>query len=125
GLMIVAFVQGVIGGALVEGIPVGDGHYVGGAMSWLTPFSVLSGLGLCLGYTLLGAGWLLLKLDGELRGAARRWIPRLALALLAVLITVFVYALAEDLRILASCGERPYLVVFPAFWFGAAVILVY
>jgi cytochrome bd ubiquinol oxidase subunit II len=97
---------------------------VRGAMSWLTPFAVLSGLGLCLGYALLGAGWLLLKSDGELRHAARRWIPRLALALLAVLIAVFVYALAEDLRILHSWLERPYLFAFPAIAVAAAAILV-
>ena len=123
GSLLAAFMQGVMVGALVEGLAVGDGHYVGGAMSWLTPFSVLSGLGLCLGYTLLGAGWLLVKSDGELRGAARRWIPRLALALLAVLIAVFVYALAKDLRILHSWLARPYLFVFPAVAVAAAVIL--
>jgi len=123
GSLLAAYMQGVMVGALVEGLAVGDGHYVGGAMSWLTPFAVLSGLGLCLGYTLLGAGWLLVKSDGELRGAARRWIPRLALALLAVLVAVFAYALAKDLRILHSWLERPYLFVFPAVAVAAAVIL--
>ena len=123
GSLLAALMQGVMVGALVEGLPVGDGHYVGGAMSWLTPFSVLSGLGLCLAYALLGAGWLLLKSDGELRGVARGWIPRLALALLAVLIVVFAYALAKDLRILHSWLERPYLFVFPAVAVAAAVIL--
>jgi cytochrome d ubiquinol oxidase subunit II len=123
GSLLAAFMQGVMVGALVEGLAVGDGHYVGGAMSWLTPFAVLSGLGLCLAYALLGAGWLLLKSDGELRSAARRWIPRLALALLAVLIAVFVYALQKDLRILHSWLERPYLFVFPAVAVAAAIIL--
>jgi cytochrome bd ubiquinol oxidase subunit II len=123
GSLLAAFMQGVMVGALVEGLAVGDGRYVGGAMSWLTPFAVLSGLGLCLGYALLGTGWLLLKSDGELRAAAQRWIPKLALALLAVLITVFVYALAKDLRILHSWLDRPYLFVFPAVAVAAAVIL--
>jgi cytochrome d ubiquinol oxidase subunit II len=57
------------------------------------------------------------------QGAARRWIPRLALALLAVLIAVFVYALAKDLRILHSWLERPYLFVFPVVAAAAAAIL--
>jgi cytochrome d ubiquinol oxidase subunit II len=92
-------------------------------MSWLTPFSVLSGLGLCLAYALLGAGWLLVKSDGELRGAARRWIARLAPALLAVLIAVFGYALAKDLRILHRWLERPYLFVFPIVAVAAAAML--
>jgi cytochrome bd ubiquinol oxidase subunit II len=123
GSLLAALMQGVMVGALVEGLAVGEGRYVGGAMSWLTPFAVLSGLGLCLGYALLGAGWLLLKSEGELRGAARRWIPRLALALLALLIAVFVYALAKDLRILHRWLDRPYLFVFPVVAAAAAAIL--
>ena len=124
GSLLAAFMQGVMVAALVEGLAVGDGHYVGGAMSWLTPFAVLSGAGLCVGYALLGAGWLLLKSDDELRAAARRWIPRLALALLAVLVAVFVYALAKDLRILHRWIERPYLFFFPAVAVVAAGILI-
>jgi len=123
GSILAAFMQGVMVGALVEGLAVADGHYVGGAMSWLTPFAVLSGVGLCLGYALLGSGWLLLKSEGEVRDAARRWIPRLAMALLAVLITVFVHALAKDLRILHRWLERPYLFVLPVLAATAAAIL--
>ena len=125
GSLLAAFAQGVMVGALVEGIAVGDGHSQGAAMSWLTPFAVLCGVGLCLGYALLGTGWLLLKSEGELRGAARQWIPRLALALLALLIAVFAYALAKDLRILHSWIERPYLFVFPVVAVGAAAILAF
>jgi cytochrome bd ubiquinol oxidase subunit II len=123
GSLLAAFMQGVMVGALVEGLSVGEGHYVGGAMSWLTPFAVLCGLGLCLAYALLGAGWLFLKTDGELRGAAWRWIPRLAVALLGLLIAVFGFALAKDLRILHRWLERPYLFVFPAVAAAAAAIL--
>jgi cytochrome d ubiquinol oxidase subunit II len=123
GSLLAALMQGVMVGALVEGLAVSHGQYVGGAMTWLTPFAVLCGLGLCLGYALLGAGWLLRKSDGELRGTARRWIPRLAVALLVVLIAVFVYALAKDLRILHSWLERPYLLVFPVVAAAAAAIL--
>src|SRR5262249_6358284 len=79
--------------------------------------------GLCLGYALLGAGWLLHKSDRELRGVARRWIPLLALALLVVLITVFVHALSKDLRILHSWLERPYLFAIPVVAAAAAAIL--
>jgi cytochrome d ubiquinol oxidase subunit II len=124
GSLLAAFMQGVMVGALVEGLAVGDGHYVGGAMSWLTPFTVLSGVGLCLGYALLGACWLLRKLEGEVRDAAWRWIPRLALALLAVLIVVFMYALGKDLRIVHRWLERPYLFVLPLVAVAAATILV-
>ena len=39
---------------------------------------MLCGIGLVLGYALLGAGWLVLKSEGELRDWAWRRIPWLA-----------------------------------------------
>jgi cytochrome d ubiquinol oxidase subunit II len=44
---------------------------------WLTPFCVLTGIGLVLGYSLLGATWLVLKTEGALQDWARlqaRWL---------------------------------------------------
>jgi cytochrome bd ubiquinol oxidase subunit II len=123
GSLLAAFTQGVMVGALVEGLAVGDGHYVGGAMSWLTPFTVLSAVGLCLGYALLGACWLIRKAEGELRDVAWRWISWLAVGLLAVLIEVFMYAQVKDLRILHRWLERPYLFVFPLVAVAAAAKL--
>ena len=45
-------------------------HYAGGWWDWLTPFSILTGLALVVGYSLLGATWLVLKTEGELRDKA-------------------------------------------------------
>ena len=45
-------------GALVQGIPVADRAYAGGWWDWLTPFSLLTGVALVVGYALLGATWL-------------------------------------------------------------------
>ena len=59
-------------GALVEGLPISDGRYVGGEFGWLSPFALLCGVGLCLGYTLLGACWLVLKCEGDVRDRAYR-----------------------------------------------------
>jgi Cytochrome bd terminal oxidase subunit II len=68
------FIQGVMVGALVEGLPVANGRYIGGEFGWLSPFAVICGVGLCLGYTLLGACWLVRKGEGELRESAYRLI---------------------------------------------------
>src|SRR5580658_10440089 len=65
GSLVAAFMQGVMVGALVEGLPVVHGDYAGGDFSWLSPFAVLCGVGLCLGYSLLGACWLVRKCGGE------------------------------------------------------------
>jgi cytochrome bd ubiquinol oxidase subunit II len=113
GSLAAAFIQGLMVGALVEGLPVADGRYVGGEFGWLSPFAVMCGVGLCLGYTLLGACWL-----------AYRLIPYLSIALLVFLIVVFAYALAVDLRVIGRWLERPYLFVFPAVGIMAAIVLV-
>ena len=118
GSLVAAFMQGLTVGALVRGLPMADGHYVGGEFGWLSPFAVLCGVGLVLGYTLLGACWLIRKCDGDIRDVAYRLAPRLSLGLLGFLVVVFVYALIDHLRIMDHWLERPYLVVFPVI--GAA-----
>ena len=123
GSLVAAFIQGLMVGALVEGLPISNGQYAGGEFGWLSPFSVLCGIGLCLGYTLLGACWLVRKCTGEVRDAAYRLIPWLSIGLLVFLILVFAYALVENLRIMSRWLERPYLFVFPAIGIVAAIVL--
>jgi cytochrome d ubiquinol oxidase subunit II len=123
GSLIATFVQGMTVGALVEGLQFTNGEYSGGAVGWLTPFAILCGIGLCLGYALLGACWLIRKCEGEVRDVARRQIPVLAVGVLAFLVVVFAYALAENLPILQRWIDRPYLFVFPAIGAIAATVL--
>jgi cytochrome d ubiquinol oxidase subunit II len=113
--------QGLTVGALVEELPFSNGQYSGGEFGWFSLFAVSCGIGLCLGYALLGACWLVRKCEGEVREAAYRLIPYLAVGLLAFLVVVFAYALAENLRVLHRWLERPYLFVFPAIGVIAAL----
>ncbi|HEY0920753.1 cytochrome d ubiquinol oxidase subunit II [Devosia sp.] len=64
--------QGIALGALVQGIPVVDRQYAGGWWDWLTPFSLLTGVALVIGYVLLGACWLIYKTTGDVQARARR-----------------------------------------------------
>ena len=123
GSLIATFMQGATVGALVEGLKVTNGEYSGGVFGWFTVFSVLCGIGLCLGYSLLGACWLVKKCDGEVRDIGYRTIPWLAIGVLAFLVLVFAYALAENLPILHRWIDRPYLFVFPAIGAIAAIVL--
>ena len=123
GSLIAAFMQGAAVGALVEGLPMSHGRYVGGDLGWLSPFALLCGVGLCIGYALLGACWLVRKCEARVRDTAYRLIPYLSLGLLAFLIAVFAYALSEHLRVMNRWLERPYLLVFPAIGALAAVVL--
>jgi len=114
GSAVVAFVQGAAVGAMIRGIPVANGQYVGTSFDWLTPLPVWCGLGLMLGYALLGAGWLVLKSEGALREWARRRIPWLAAAVLIVLAVAFDAALVDREQIAGALVSRRWGLVFPA-----------
>jgi len=122
GSLVAAFIQGLTVGALVEGLPIANGQYSGGEFGWFSPFAILCGVGLCLGYALLGACWLVKKSEADLRDAAYRLIPYLSVGLLAFLVVVFAYALAENLQVMSRWLERPYLLVFPAIGVIAALV---
>lgn len=70
GSLIAAFAQGIALGALVQGIPVAGRAYAGGWWNWLTPFSVVTGAALVIGYALLGATWLIWKTEGHVQRRA-------------------------------------------------------
>jgi cytochrome d ubiquinol oxidase subunit II len=123
GSLIASFMQGLTVGALVEGLQMTDGQYSGGEFGWLTPFAVLCGIGLCLGYMLVGACWLVSKCDATVRDVARRQIPVLAVGVLLFLIVVFIHALVEALPIMHRWIDRPYLFIFPAIGAIAALVL--
>jgi cytochrome d ubiquinol oxidase subunit II len=70
GSLLAALAQGIALGAILQGVHVEGRHYGGGWWDWLTPFSILTGLALVVSYALLGATWLVLKTEGELRDKA-------------------------------------------------------
>jgi len=72
GSLLATLAQGVALGAILQGVHVEGRHYAGGWWDWLTPFSVLTGVALVIGYCLLGATWLVMKTEGELRDEAYR-----------------------------------------------------
>jgi cytochrome d ubiquinol oxidase subunit II len=76
GSLVAAFFQGVALGAILQGIEVSGRGYGGGWWDWLSPFSLLTGAAVVIGYALLGATWLNLKTEHGLQAHARRmaWI---------------------------------------------------
>ncbi|GAB2177128.1 cytochrome d ubiquinol oxidase subunit II [Dongia sp. agr-C8] len=73
GSALATFSQGVVLGAFIQGFEVEGRHFVGSSFDCFTPFSLFTGVALLFGYGLLGAGWLILKTEGELQAWARRW----------------------------------------------------
>ncbi|WP_376690471.1 cytochrome d ubiquinol oxidase subunit II [Wenzhouxiangella sp. EGI_FJ10409] len=86
GSTIAAFAQGAVVGAYIQGFEVEGFSYVGGAFDWLTPFTIMTGLGVVAGYALLGVTWAILKTEGP----TREWAYRVAPWLLAVVMGFFI-----------------------------------
>ncbi len=72
GSALAAFAQGVMLGSYIQGFRIEGREFVGSSFDFLTPFSLLTGLALVFGYSLLGAGWLILKTEGDIQERARR-----------------------------------------------------
>lgn len=93
GSLVAAMAQGMTLGALLQGITVVDRAYAGSWFDWLTPYTLLTGLGTVAGYALLGATWLVWKLDGPEQGHARRMAKRAAWATFGLMGAVSLYNL--------------------------------
>jgi cytochrome d ubiquinol oxidase subunit II len=72
GSVVAAAAQGITLGAVLQGIRVSGNAYAGGWLDWLSPFTLLTGASIVLGYALLGATWLIWKTAGAAQDHARR-----------------------------------------------------
>ncbi|MDH5286031.1 MAG: cytochrome d ubiquinol oxidase subunit II [Betaproteobacteria bacterium] len=91
GSIVAAFAQGVVLGGLLQGIDVRNGQFAGGPLDWLTPFSLMTGCALVVGYALIGATWLAMKTDGGVEARSRRLGVGLLCGLLAAIALVSVW----------------------------------
>ena len=91
GSFVAAMTQGMILGALLQGIEIDGRSYDGSWWNWLTPYTLLTGLGTVAGYALLGSTWLIWKLEGQAQEHARRMAFRAAIVTLALLAAVSLY----------------------------------
>lgn len=119
GSLLATFFQGVTLGAYLNGIPVADGNYAGGAFDWLTLFSVFTGIGLIAAYALLGATWLIIKTEGPLHDRMRLLARKLAWALLVVIAVISIWTPLAHAEIAARWFSFPNLL-----WFAPVPVLV-
>jgi cytochrome bd ubiquinol oxidase subunit II len=88
GSIVATLAQGITLGALLQGIAVEGRAYGGGWWDWLTPFSLLVGVSLVIGYALLGATWLVMKTEGTVQEHCFRLSERLGIATIACIALV-------------------------------------
>jgi len=82
GSYIAAASQGVCLGAFIDGFRVSGPSYAGGALDWLTPFSLFTGCGVVVAYALLGCTWLVWKTEGALNARMAALATPIVVALL-------------------------------------------
>lgn len=88
GSITATFMQGIILGGLLQGIPVDQGAFSGGSFDWFAPFPLFTGLAMVAGYALLGATWLIMRAEGEIAEKARRQAKTLLILVLAAMAVV-------------------------------------
>jgi cytochrome d ubiquinol oxidase subunit II len=118
GSLVAALSQGMILGAILQGVVVEDRAYAGSWWDWLTPYTLLTGVGVAAGYALLGTTWLVWKTEGETQARAYRLAFRAAIATLALLVAVSLYTPALD----AGYFDRWF--TMPSFIFASQVPLL-
>jgi cytochrome d ubiquinol oxidase subunit II len=96
---IATFAQGTVLGAFLQGFEVDGRHFVGGSFDFISPFSVFTGVALIFGYSLLGAGWLVLKTEGDLQVWARTQGKRCLIAVLIAIAAVSIWTPIMDANI--------------------------
>lgn len=104
GSLFAALSQGIMLGALIQGVTVENGVWAGNTFDWLTPFSLLTGVSVTIGYLLLGSCWLVLKTQGTLYKRARRWTLMALLGVSFCFLVVSLATLSVDPRITARWG---------------------
>jgi cytochrome d ubiquinol oxidase subunit II len=122
GSTLAAFCQGVILGGLIEGIKVENGAFAGGAFDWASPFTVVCGLALAAGYALLGATWLIMKMEGRIADRARSKAKLLLVAVLMFMAIVSLWTPLAFERIATRWFSLPNILFF--WWVPAATALV-
>jgi cytochrome bd ubiquinol oxidase subunit II len=109
GSLVATFAQGMVLGAFVQGFAVQGRGYAGGTWDWLTPFTLMTGIGLVLGYGLLGATWCVMKTTGELELWARRVALRFLIGVVVAMAIVSLWVPFLGREIEARWFSRPNL----------------
>ena len=123
GSLIAALAQGIMLGAFIQGIRVSGRAYAGGWFYWLTPFSIITGIAVAVGYSLFGATWLIWRTTGKLQDRAYALARPLALGLIAAILLISLWTPFLNPQFLRRWFAFPAIIVVapvPVLTFAAA-----
>lgn len=112
GSLFATLAQGVVLGNFIIGFPVEGRAFAGTSWDWVAPFPLLTGVGLVVGYSLLGATWLYMKTEGELQAWSRRASRIALLGILVFIAMVSIWTPMVDERIANRWFSLPNLYYF-------------
>jgi cytochrome bd ubiquinol oxidase subunit II len=112
GSLFATFAQGVVLGNFIKGFLVTDRAFSGTSWDWIAPFPLLTGVGLVVGYALLGATWLYMKTEGGLQEWARGTSRMLLFGILAFIAMISIWTPLTHARIAARWFSLPNLIFF-------------
>lgn len=112
GSLLATFCQGVVVGAVINGFAVTERRFSGGALDWLSPFTLFCGVGLVIAYSLLGSTWLIMKSTGALQATMRTLTRYFLLALLAAMAIVSVWTPLAHANVATRWFSLPNLFYF-------------
>jgi cytochrome d ubiquinol oxidase subunit II len=92
GSTVAAFAQGLTLGGMIQGVRHNGPVYSGGWWDWLSPFTVLCGFSVVIGYALLGACWLIWRTDGALQARARVYARNLGAVVVGITVVVSLWS---------------------------------
>ncbi|MEW6441449.1 MAG: cytochrome d ubiquinol oxidase subunit II [bacterium] len=128
GSLIAALAQGFAFGGLLAGLELRDGRFVGQVWGWSNPFAALVAAGVVVGYTMLGANYLILKARGPVLERGYRIARAASLVTLVISSSVHLWVIARYPKVTATWAASGlagslHLAVFPAL--AAASFLLY
>lgn len=107
GSVLATFSQGIMLGALVQGLEASNRLYTGGPFDWLSPFAIMCGFALIIGYALLGSTWLIIKTEHTLQIWARKVSGWMLSALVAAMVTVTIFMYFSGIEALEGWFSLP------------------
>ena len=125
GSALATFAQGIILGSFIQGFQVNGRQFAGSTLDCFTPFTLFTGLALMSGYCLLGAGWLVLKTEGDLQAWARKIGRRCLYTTVIAIAVISVWTPIIDPHIAARWFSWPNIAYLAPVPLISAALVVY
>ncbi|MGR8998508.1 MAG: cytochrome d ubiquinol oxidase subunit II [Gammaproteobacteria bacterium] len=104
--LLASLAQGIAFGGLVSGLGITESDLQGSVWAWFSPFSALIAFGVVIGYTLLGATYLMIKTEGLIQRISIRQSYMAAVLEIVILITVVIWASRFEPHFAARWADR-------------------